>query len=93
MYYYLTYPFDVIKTNRIINSSWNKECGENITKEISSLQQRGQFRNGLYRGVLPYAGICMVQNLCGGFNFDVTGIKLLAYTTLSNPLHTVMTHR
>lgn len=93
MYGYIAYPFDVAKTNRILTSSFNKECGDNLFKEVVTMQERGQFRNGLFRGVLPFAGMCVTQNLLGGFNFDVTGIRLLAYTTISNPMNTLMTHR
>ena len=93
MYHYLAYPFDVAKTNRILNSGFDKECGGNITKEMNALLDRGKFRNGLFRGGYPLVGCVVIQNALGGFNFDVTGIRLLAYTTLSNPLNTLMTHR
>lgn len=41
MYYYLGYPFDVAKTNRILNTNLNKECGENLFRELVALQERG----------------------------------------------------
>lgn len=93
MYHYLAYPFDVAKTNRILNSGFNKECGENLGKELVVMYERGQFRNGAFRGVLPLAAMTFVGNQLGYDNFDATGVKLLAYTTITNPLNTLMTLR
>ena len=55
MYGFLTYPFDVIKTNRILGTSLSKEGGESITREAVNLFERGEFRRGLYRGFGIYA--------------------------------------
>ncbi len=93
MYSYIAYPFDVAKTNRILNTSFNKECGENLSKEMIAMYERGQLRNGLFRGMAPLVGITCIFNHAGGFSFDVTGVKLLTYTTLTQPLLNLMTHR
>lgn len=62
-------------------------------RELVTLYERGQFRNGAYRGVLPLAGITMIYNNFGGYTFDVTGIKLLACTLASQPFNILMTQR
>ena len=92
-YQYIAYPFDVIKTNRIINSNFNKECGENLGRELVTLYERGSFRNGGYRGMMPLFGITAINNVFGGFHFDATGIKLVICTALSQPLNNMMTQR
>lgn len=93
MYQYIAYPLDVAKTNRILNTSFNKECGENLGKELVAMYERGQFRNGSFRGVLPLLGITAFYNIAGANSFDPTGVKLLIGTTLCQPLNTIMTHR
>ena len=62
-------------------------------KELVAMYERGQFKNGAYRGMLPLVGITAIYNVTGGFTFDVTGIKLLTYTTLAQPFNVLMTHR
>ena len=93
MYQYIAYPFDVAKTNRILGTSFNRECGDNLGKELVAMYERGQFRNGAYRGMLPLAGMTLIYNNFGAYTFDVTGIKLLACTTLTQPLNILMTRR
>ena len=93
MYQYIAYPFDVAKTNRILNTQFNKECGENLGKELVAMNERGQFKNGAFRGMMPLFGITMINNLGGAYSFDVSGIKLLACTTLTQPLNILMTQR
>ena len=92
-YQYIAYPFDVVKTNRIINSNFNKECGENLGRELVTLYERGSFRNGAYRGMAPLFGITVINNMFGGFQFDATGMKLLLCTVASQPLLNMMTMR
>ena len=41
MYSLITYPLDVIKTNRILASSLSKEGGETIPKEFVVLFEKG----------------------------------------------------
>lgn len=93
MYQYIAYPFDVAKTNRILGTSFNKECGDNLGKEMVAMYERGQFRNGAYRGMAPLLGVTAINNIFGGFSFDMTGIKLLTVTTLSQPFSNMMTQR
>ena len=54
MYQVLTYPLDVIKTNRIVGSALSKEAGEAIPKEFLTLHEVGAMRAGLFRGFAPY---------------------------------------
>lgn len=53
MYNFITYPFDVIKTNRIVGSTFAKEATENLPREIIALHEHGELSRGLYRGLLP----------------------------------------
>lgn len=53
MYPLITYPFDVIKTNRIVGSAFAKEATENLPREFIALHERGQLSSGLFRGLLP----------------------------------------
>lgn len=50
MYAILTYPLDVIKTNRILQTSLSKEGADQIPREILALQEKGGLSRGLYRG-------------------------------------------
>lgn len=93
MFQYIAYPFDVAKTNRILGTQFNKECGDNLGKELVAMYERGQLRNGAYRGMAPLLGITAINNVLGGFSFDMTGIKLVSVTTLAQPLNYLMTQR
>lgn len=50
MYSVLSYPLDVIKTNRILHTSLAKEGADQIPREVLALYERGAFHQGLYRG-------------------------------------------
>lgn len=52
MYTFLTYPLDVIKTNRILQTNLAKEGAERIPRELLSLYAKGSFQHGLFRGFL-----------------------------------------
>ena len=93
LYPIIAYPFDVAKTNRILNTSFNKECGENLGRELVTMYERGLFKNGAFRGLLPFLGITGANHMLQGNELDVTGIKLLLCTTVCQPLNTLMTHR
>ena len=56
MYFNWAFPFDVVKTNRILNTNFSKECGENLPREMAALYERGQFRNGVFRGLVCNLG-------------------------------------
>lgn len=93
LYPLIAYPFDVAKTNRILGSSFNKECGDNLGRELVTMYERGLFKNGVFRGILPFLGMGLLNGNFGGNQFDVTGINLLICTTLSQPLNSLMTLR
>lgn len=52
MYALLTYPLDIIKTNRILQTSLSKEGAESIPKEFTALYEKGGLNRGLFRGLL-----------------------------------------
>jgi hypothetical protein len=47
----LAYPFDVIKTNRILNTPLSKEAGHNMGREFVSLYEQGGLSRGAFRGL------------------------------------------
>ena len=51
MFEYLIFPFDTIKTNRIVKSFLSKEGTDSPAREILALYQKGGIQNGLYRGL------------------------------------------
>ena len=55
MYNFLTYPLDVIKTNRIAGTQIAKEAGDSLPRELVSVYERGLMQSGLYRGLAPLA--------------------------------------
>lgn len=52
-YNVFAYPFDVIKTNRIVQSQLCREAGDNLPREFVALYERGALASGFYRGLLP----------------------------------------
>ena len=60
MYHLLTYPMQVISTNRIIGTQIVKEASENLPREFVAIYERGALKSGLYRGLLPgiFAAMC-----------------------------------
>lgn len=64
MYSCLTYPLEVIKTNRILQTSLAKEGAERIPREILSLQEKGNLYRGLFRGFAPAVlyGVLITKN-------------------------------
>ena len=46
-------PLDVVKTNRIIGSEISRQAGESLPRELTAIFERGAFKNGMYRGLLP----------------------------------------
>ena len=53
MYSLLTYPLDVIKTNRIMATPLDREAGENLPRELVALYDRGALKSS-YRGLFPF---------------------------------------
>ena len=93
MYTLLTYPLDVIKTNRILQTSLAKEGAEQIPREILALQEKGGLQRGLFRGFLAgflaanFAGPLIKNSEYPGFMFG----SMIAF--VSNPLQIVMIHK
>jgi Mitochondrial carrier protein len=52
MYTLLTYPLDIIKTNRILQTSLSREGAESLPKEFTALYEKGGLSKGLFRGLL-----------------------------------------
>ena len=46
-------PLDVVKTNRIVGSEISRQAGESLPRELTAIFERGAFKNGMYRGLLP----------------------------------------
>jgi hypothetical protein len=85
MYPFLTYPLDVIKTNRILQTSFAKEGAESIPKELTALYEKGHLKNGLFRGAMVGLALSTCQNLltnpAGGISAGVI------VTIITNPLN------
>jgi hypothetical protein len=87
MFAFLTYPLDIIKTNRILQTSLAKEGAERIPREILSLQEKGNLQNGLYRGFLAtlaaaYIGRAIAKN-------ELPFEAALIGTVACNPLYII----
>ena len=63
MYSLLTYPLDIIKTNRILQTSISKEGAESIPKEFIALYEKGGLKTGLFRGLaVGFVAACFQGN-------------------------------
>ena len=88
MYGLLTYPLDVIKTNRILQTSLAKEGADSIPRELSVLYEKGAFAKGLYRGFLPVMAISLFPSISGNQNFIWgMGFGSIFGSILINPLN------
>jgi hypothetical protein len=54
MFTLLAYPLDVIKTNRLLDTSFAKKTGGNLSQELNVLYERGGLSRGFYRGFGAY---------------------------------------
>ena len=52
MFHFLTYPLDVIKTNRILETTVAKETGEFAPAELAAIFERGGLQYGAMRGLV-----------------------------------------
>ena len=52
LYHLLTYPLDVIKTNRILDSKLVSQPMQTIPREAVEIFERGGLQKGLMRGML-----------------------------------------
>ena len=90
----LTYPLDVIKTNRIVNSPLTKGAGENLPREFVSLYERGNLRSGLFRGLLPGLGATLFwKEVADQSRNGLPVITLVLGTLTLNPLANLNTKR
>ena len=71
MYGFLTYPLDVIKTNRIVGSQLTREAGENLPRELVTVYERGTMQAGFYRGLAPIAFFIGARGVAAQFGVPV----------------------
>lgn len=88
----LTYPLDIIKTNRILQTSIAKEGAESIPREFLALYEKGGLKQGLYRGFL--IGF-LAASLQGRFSNDAQSgaVAGLALSVITNPLNILQVHK
>jgi hypothetical protein len=90
----LTYPFDVIKTNRILNTPLSKEAGHNMGREFVSLYEQGGLSRGAFRGMsLPILAIITSKFALSASPIDNLYTNILALSVVSNPLWAMQVHR
>jgi hypothetical protein len=91
MYSVLTYPLDIIKTNRIIQSSLSKEGAESIPKEFQVLYEKGGLSKGLFRGLfIGYLSV-KAQEQVTSVQSGVLGA--FALSVIANPFSILMVHK
>ena len=79
----LATPFDVIKTNRILETSLAKEAKNDLGRELSTLYEHGGLQKGLFRDFsVTFASLFFFQTYLTDFNIP----KILAISLLTNPL-------
>ena len=88
----LTYPLDIIKTNRILQTSIAKEGAESIPREFLALYEKGGLKQGLYRGFLIGFLAASIQ---GPFSNDAqsSAVAGLALSVITNPLNILQVHK
>jgi hypothetical protein len=88
----LTYPLDIIKTNRILQTSLAKEGAESIPREFLALYEKGGMKQGLYRGFL--IGF-LAASITGPFSNDVAAGSTagLVLSVVTNPLNILQVHK
>ena len=72
MYQFLTYPLDVIKTNRIVHSALTKEGVEHVPREFMALYDKGGLQHGALRGLSVTAAIAVAETMNPVENLVVT---------------------
>ena len=93
MFALLTYPMDVIKTNRILQTTLSRENGESLNREFLSLYEKGGLQKGLYRGFLL---AFLAANAQGPlYNSRPQGDAFLGilFTLIHNPLQILQVHK
>ncbi len=90
MYAVLTYPLDIIKTNRILQSSLSKEGAESIPKEFSVLYEKGGLQRGLFRGLFIGFLAAHAQESLANSNGAIGAVVL---SVLHNPFSILQVHK
>lgn len=91
MYSVLTYPLDIIKTNRILQTSLSKEGAESIPKEFTALYEKGGLNRGLFRGFLIGYLAANVQGQLTNPGAGTIGAVVLS--VLANPFSILQVHK
>lgn len=86
------YPFDVIKTNRILQTDLSKSSFESLPKELESLYDHGKFRRGFFRGLVPAILAAQVAEI-QSWNLELLPIGALAASIACNPLEILNVER
>lgn len=63
MYQFLTYPLDVIKTNRIVQSNMAREGVESVPREFMVLYEKGGLEAGAMRGFSVAAALAVADHI------------------------------
>ena len=90
MLHLLTYPLDVMKTNRILQTNLALECEEFAPKEIVALFERGGLRHGAMRGLsmsVLLAAAAQAQT------FDNLLLASPVLTLVQGPFNVLQVHR
>ena len=87
MYSFISYPLDIIKTNRILGTSLSKEGGETIPKEFVVLFEKGGFQHGLMRGISMTACLGVIAHQSQEFTKGNILLTAPVVTVLQNPFN------
>lgn len=94
MFQVLSYPLDVIKTNRIVGTPFAKEAGEAIPKEFLALSEIGGLKGGLFRGFAPFfIALPFWQQVHSQSTMGFPLITLLSGSVMLNPFAVMTTKR
>ncbi len=83
MYALVTYPLDVIKTHRILETNLHKTAGESIPKEFAALCEAGGMAQGAFRGLGSAAAIGIAAKM---IPFKDLWLAAPAISAVQNPL-------
>ena len=85
------YPLDVVKTNRIVNSSLAKEGVESVPRELMALHAKGGLATGsLFRGASMSIGLAAVYTHCSSQSLSLS-VPLI--TALQQPFNVLQVHK
>ena len=89
-YQFLTYPLDVIKTNRIVQSSLAKEGVESVPREFMALYDKGGLQLGAMRGFSMGLLLAASEQYAPMQSLFVS-VPLL--TAIQQPLNAIQVHK